>query len=64
MGRTNGETFVTGTLKDAAHDTKANPSFLTGITVERGHVTGATVQNLAEVLAGMTFVFDGGTSAN
>ena len=57
-----GKTFVTGTLKDAAHNTKTDPSFLTGITVERGHVTGATVQNLAEVLAGMTFIFDGGTS--
>ena len=59
-----GKDFVTGTLKDAAHNSKTNPSFITGITVEKGHVTGATVQNLAEVLAAMEFIFDGGTSKN
>jgi hypothetical protein len=54
--------YNSGIFKDIAHDTKANPSFITGIEVQNGHVIGATVQNLAEVLAGMTFVLDGGTS--
>jgi hypothetical protein len=53
--------YQTGTVKDAAHDSATDPSFVTGITIENGHVTGATVQNLKEILKGMTIVLDGGT---
>jgi len=53
--------YQTGTVKDAIHDSATDPSFVTGITIENGHVTGATVQNLKEVLKGMTIVLDGGT---
>ena len=56
--------YKTATVKDAAHDSATNPSFITSITLDKGHVTGATVQNLASVLAAMEFIFDGGTSAN
>lgn len=54
--------YQTGVVKDAAHDSATDPSFITSISIENGHVTGATVQNLASVLAGMSFIFDGGTS--
>lgn len=53
--------YTTGTVMDAAHNTKTDPSFITGISIENGHVTGATVQNLKEVLKSMTIVLDGGT---
>ena len=53
--------YQTGTVKDATHDSATDPSFVTGITIENGHVTGATVQNLKEVLKGMMIVLDGGT---
>lgn len=56
--------FQTATVKDAAHDSATDPSFITSITLTKGHVTGATVRNLAEVLAAMEFIFDGGTSAD
>jgi hypothetical protein len=56
--------YQTATVKDAAHDSATNPSFITSISIDKGHVTGATVRNLAEVLEAMTFIFDGGTSAN
>ena len=56
--------YQTATVKDAAHDSATDPSFITSISIEKGHVTGATVRNLAEVLAAMEFIFDGGTSAN
>jgi hypothetical protein len=56
--------YQTATVKDAAHDSATNPSFITSISIDKGHVTGATVRNLAEVLAAMEFIFDGGTSAN
>lgn len=56
--------YQTATVKDATHDSATNPSFITSISIEKGHVTGATVQNLASVLAAMEFIFDGGTSAN
>jgi hypothetical protein len=56
--------YQTATVKDAAHDSATNPSFITSITLDKGHVTGATVQNLASVLAAMEFIFDGGTAAN
>ena len=56
--------YQTATVKDAAHDSATNPSFITSISIDKGHVTGATVRNLAEVLEAMEFIFDGGTSAN
>ena len=58
------EGYQTATVKDATHDSATNPSFITSISIEKGHVTGATVRNLAEVLASMEFIFDGGTSVN
>ena len=54
--------YSTGTVKDAAHDSATDPSFITGIEIENGHVTGATVRNLAEVLEAMEFIFDGGSA--
>ena len=54
--------YQTGTVKDAAHDSATDPSFVTGISIENGHVTGATVRNLAEVLGAMEFILDGGTA--
>ena len=56
--------FQTATVKDAAHDSATDPSFITSITLTKGHVTGATVRNLAEVLEAMEFIFDGGTAPN
>lgn len=56
--------YQSATVKDAAHDSVTNPSFITSITIEKGHVTGATVQNLVSVLEAMEFIFDGGTAAN
>jgi hypothetical protein len=56
--------FQTATVKDAAHDSATDPSFITSITLTKGHVTGATVRNLAEVLSAMEFIFDGGTAPN
>ena len=55
------EGYGTGTVKDAAHDSATDPSFITSISIEKGHVTGATVQNLKAVLENMIFVIDGGT---
>lgn len=55
-------TYNTGTLKDAAHDSATDPSFLTSISFTNGHITGATVQNLATVLANMEFILDGGNA--
>lgn len=56
-------TYETGTIKDATHDSLENPSFITGIKIQNGHVTGATVQNLKAVLENMIFVLDGGEEA-
>jgi hypothetical protein len=53
--------YDTGTVKDAAHDSADDPSFITGISIENGHVTGATVRNLSEVLEAMEFVLDCGS---
>lgn len=53
--------YTTGTLKDATHDSATDPSFLTSISFTNGHITGATVQNLAAVLGNMEFILDGGT---
>ena len=48
--------------------TKPDPvndaNFVTGVTIENGHVTGASVKSLAEALSSMVFVLDGGTDAN
>lgn len=57
-------TYNTGTLKDAAHDSATDPSFLTSISFTNGHITGATVQNLATVLANMEFILDGGNASD
>ena len=53
--------YGTGTVKDTAHDSDKDPSFVTGIQIENGHVTGATVQNLKTVLESLMIVLDGGT---
>ena len=57
-------TEVTGVIKDIAHDSTTDPSFITSLSVTNGHVTGATVQNLKSVLENMIFVLDGGESAS
>jgi hypothetical protein len=54
--------YETGTVKDVAHDSATDPSFITGIAIENGHVTGATVRNLAEVLGAMEFILDCGSA--
>lgn len=58
--------FTTGEYtKDPASLTKTGDAYLmTGVTVDNGHVTGASVKGLASILEAMTFIFDGGTSAN
>lgn len=45
-------------------DSVSDANFVTGINVENGHVTGASVKSLADALAAMEFILDGGTSAN
>jgi hypothetical protein len=55
---------VYGTGTYTKPDSVSDASFVTGVTVENGHVTGATVKSLAEALMAMEFIFDGGTSAN
>lgn len=55
------KTYGTGTYTKP--DSISDANFVTGITIENGHVTGASVKSLAEALASMTFIFDGGTSA-
>lgn len=55
--------YTTGTVKDASHDSETDPSFITGIAIENGHVTGATVRNLADVLEAIEFILDCGTAA-
>jgi hypothetical protein len=55
---------VYGTGTYTKPDSVSDANFVTGVTVENGHVTGATVKSLAEALMGMTFVFDGGNSTN
>ena len=50
--------YQTGTVK--ASDETAIPNFVTGITIENGHVTGATVQTLADALTSMEFILDCG----
>lgn len=44
-------------------DSVSDANFVTGINIENGHVTGASIKSLAEALSAMTFIFDGGTSA-
>ena len=54
--------YETGVIKDANY-TDNNPSFVTGITVENGHVTSATVTKLTDALAALEgLVLDGGSS--
>lgn len=59
------ETFTTGeyTKDPATSDKTGDVYMMTGVTVDNGHVTGAAVKSLAAALEGMTFIFDGGTSA-
>jgi hypothetical protein len=56
------KTYTTGTVKDANHDSATDPSFITGISIENGHVTGATVRNLSDVLEAMEFILDCGSA--
>lgn len=68
--------YGTGTIMDVNHNSETDPSFVTGIVVENGHVTNATVQNLKTVLQTDAFkelffsllsdnvVIDGGTEAD
>lgn len=53
--------YQSGTIVDINHNNTTDPSFITGITIQNGHVTGATVQNLKEVLQNIIVVLDGGT---
>lgn len=55
---------VYGTGTYTKPDSVSDANFVTGVTIENGHVTGASVKSLAEALSAMTFIFDGGTSAN
>lgn len=55
---------VYGTGTYTKPDSVSDTNFVTGVTIENGHVTGASVQSLASALMGMTFVFDGGNSSN
>ena len=56
------KTYGSGTYTKP--DAPSDANFVTGVTIENGHVTGASVKSLADALASMTFIFDGGTSAN
>lgn len=56
------KSYGTGTYTKP--DTINDANFVTGVTVENGHVTGASVKSLAEALSAMTFIFDGGTAAD
>lgn len=53
--------YKTGKIEAAAGTEE--PNFLTSVTIDQGHVTSATVQTLRSALESMTFVLDGGTSA-
>ena len=55
---------VYGTGTYTKPDSVSDANFVTGINIENGHVTGASIKSLAEALSAMTFIFDGGTSAN
>jgi hypothetical protein len=59
------EEFTTGayTKNPADSDKTGDIYMMTGVTVDNGHVTGANVQSLAHALMGMSFILDGGTSA-
>lgn len=58
--------YGTGTLtKNPANLTKTGDAyFFNSIELSNGHVTSGSMKSLAETLAGMTFILDGGTSAN
>lgn len=59
------ETFTTGTYQKSpeSSDKTGDVYMMTSVTVDNGHVTGANVQSLAHALQEMSFIFDGGTSA-
>jgi hypothetical protein len=58
--------YSTGTFTKTPDPlTKTNDTyFFKSITVNNGHVTGGEMKSLAEALSAMSFIFDGGTSAN
>lgn len=58
--------YSTGTLtKDPTNLTKTGDAyFFNSLELSNGHVTSGSMKSLAETLAGMTFILDGGTSAN
>ncbi len=60
------ETFTTGeyTKDPATSDKTGDIYMMTAVTVDNGHVTGASVKSLAAALEGMTFIIDGGNSTN
>ncbi len=57
--------YGTGTLtKDPSALETGDAYVFTSLELNNGHVTGGEMKSLSDMLAGMTFVFDGGTSAN
>ena len=52
--------YSTGTVKAA--DGTEEPNFVTSITINNGHVTGATVQTLKAALESMEFILDCGSA--
>lgn len=54
------KTYGTGEYKAPADATDDGTKFVTSINVSNGHVTGASVKSLAEALAAMEFILDGG----
>ena len=56
--------YGSGTYQDVNHNSDTDPSFVTGIQVTNGHVTGATVKNLRTILESMIIVLDGGTDSD
>jgi hypothetical protein len=55
---------VYGTGTYTKPDAPSDANFVTGVTIENGHVTGASVKSLAEALMSMEFIFDGGNASN
>lgn len=53
---------IYGTGTYTKPDTVNDANFVTGVTVENGHIKGATVKSLAEALMSMEFILDGGNA--
>lgn len=51
--------YQSGTIAVPA-ETEENPHFLTSVTISNGHITTASARSLADTLAAMSFIFDGG----